>query len=122
MSFWTWATQWLRSGLTAQDDGLYRALGGVPTNTDETVTATSVMGLSTAWGCVNLLSGTIASLSVGVNRKDERGIKVPAPEHPLQGVLDDPNGDQTPVDFWEMMSLSLELWGNAYAEIGRLGD
>ena len=119
MSLWSWATAWLRSGLTAQDDELYRTLGGVPTDTAESVTATSVMGLSTAWACVSLLSGTIASLSAGVFRKDDRLVKVPAGYHPLQSVLDDPNADQTPIDFWEMMSLSLELWGNAYAEVDR---
>lgn len=122
MSFWSWATSWLRAGLTPQDDELYRLLGGIPTHTEETVTATSVMGLSTAWACVNLLAGTISSLSLDVNRKDERNIRVPASDHPLQGVLDDPNADQTPIDFWESMVLAIELWGNAYAEIGRRGD
>ncbi len=28
----------------------------------------------------------------------------------------------TPVDFWEMMCISLELWGNGYAEIRRRND
>ncbi len=108
--------------MTAQEGDLYQFLGGGSTDTDEVVTASSVMGLSTAWACVNLLAGTQASLSLDVYRKDERRIKMPAPDHPLQAVLDDPNADQTPVDFWEMMCLSLELWGNAYARIGRRQD
>lgn len=122
MSLFSWGTAWLRSNLTARDDDLYKVLGGSPTDTAENVTATSVLGLSTAWACVSLISGTIASLSCGVYRKDERLIKVPAGDHPLQRVLDDPNADQTPIDFWEMMSLSLELWGNAFAEVARNGS
>lgn len=122
MSWRDWAIKWLGGGLTAQDDDLYRALGGAPTHTDELVTSTSVLGLSTAWGCINLLAGTISSLSVGVQLKDGLGVKRPAGDHPLQGVLDDPNADQTPIDFWEQISLGLELWGNAYARVDRRSD
>lgn len=121
MSWFSRAAQWLFSGVTAQDEVLYRAFGGMPAHTEEVVTSTSVMGLSAAWGCVNLLAGTISSLSLGVQRK-EGNIKRPAADHPLQDVLDDPNGDQTPIDFWEQISLSLELWGNAYARVDRRGD
>lgn len=122
MSWRDWAIKWLGGGLTAQDDDLYRALGGAPTHTDELVTSTSVLGLSTAWGCINLLAGTISSLSVGVQLKDGLGVKRPAGDHPLQGVLDDPNADQTPIDFWEQISLGIELWGNAYARVDRRSD
>src|SRR5690606_1929501 len=37
-------------------------------------------------------------------------------DHPIYKVLaESPNADQTPMDFWEFVVLSLELWGNAYA-------
>lgn len=122
MSWWDWATGWLKTGLTAKDQELYQALGGANTHTSEVVTSASVLGLSAAWGCVNLLAGTISSLSVGAQRKDDKGLRRAAPDHPLQGVLDDPNGDQTPIDFWEQVSLSIELWGNAYARVDRRRD
>jgi HK97 family phage portal protein len=32
---------------------------------------------------------------------------------------DSPNFDQTAIDFWEFICVSLELWGNAYARIER---
>lgn len=112
---------WLKaiwSGLTAKDDQLYRSWDEAQSAAGEAVTARSVLGLSTAWACVTMLGGTIGSLSREVyQRKD--GIRVPIGDHPLQRVLDDPNADQTPIDFWEMMVLSLELWGNAFAEIER---
>jgi HK97 family phage portal protein len=82
--------------------------------TDE-ADAKSVLGLSAAWACVNLLAGTIASLPMMVYRPDGSG-RVVATNHPLYRVLhDSPNSLQTALDFWEFMQASLELWGNAYA-------
>lgn len=120
MSFWTNAYHWVGKTLGLADPDLYEVLGGGPGPTGEVVTASSVLGLSAAWGCVSLLSGTISSLSCDVYKK-QGNIKVRA-DHPLQGVLSDPNGDQTEVDFWEQMSLALELQGNAYARIDRRRD
>lgn len=85
------------------------------------VDAKSVLGLSAAWACVNLLAGTIASLPMMVYRPDGKGRTV-ATNHPLYRVLhDSPNSLQTALDFWEFMQASLELWGNAYARKVRGG-
>lgn len=85
----------------------------------EAVNDQSALGLSAVWACVNLLSGTIATLPlmvyrpVGGERQVDRA-------NPLYRVLhDSPNFDQTAVDFWEFINASLELWGNAYARIER---
>lgn len=86
----------------------------------EIVTSNSVLGLSAVWACVNLLSGTIASLPLMVYRRDKNGERVEAREHPLYRVLhDSPNYDQTSLDFWEYTCAALELWGNAYARVDR---
>ncbi|MDH4992071.1 phage portal protein [Aquamicrobium lusatiense] len=78
----------------------------------EIVTSNSVLGLSAVWACVNLLSGTIASLPLMVYRRDKNGERVEAREHPLYRVLhDSPNFDQTSLDFWEYTCAALELWG-----------
>lgn len=82
----------------------------------EPVTDASVLALSTAWACINLVAGTIATLPVMVYRRVPGGREV-ANGHWLYRILhDDPNADQTEVDFWEYMCASLELRGNAYAE------
>lgn len=87
----------------------------------EIVTGESVLGLSAVWACVNLLSGTIASLPLMVYRRDQGGERVEARDHPLYRVLhDSPNYDQTSLDFWEFVCSSLELWGNAYARVDRV--
>jgi len=84
----------------------------------ERVTASSVLALSAAWGCVNLLAGTIGTLPLMVYRTDRLGSRIVAKDHPLYRVLhDSPNADQTALDFWEFMTISIELWGNAYAQL-----
>lgn len=88
----------------------------------EPVTTESLLSLSTAWSCVNLWCGVVATLDCEVWRTDPRTKRpVRALEHPLQAILDGPNLDQTDVDFWEFVTASLEMRGNAYAEKGRVG-
>ncbi|PYB71502.1 phage portal protein [Rhizobium wuzhouense] len=89
----------------------------------EVVTDDTVLSLSAVWACVNLIAGTIASLPLVVYRTDNQGRRTVAREHKLYRVLhDSPNYDQTAVDFWEFVSASIELWGNAYARISRSGS
>jgi HK97 family phage portal protein len=82
----------------------------------------SVLALSAAWACVNLLAGTTASLPLMVYRTDRDGVRTLAKDHPLYRVLhDSPNTEQTAMDFWEGGTAALELRGNMHARIGRLG-
>ncbi|WP_420133967.1 phage portal protein [Rhodopseudomonas sp.] len=97
--------------------------GGDPAPAGEQVTPSSVLGLSTAWACVNLIAGTIATLPLMVYRLDKDGSRVVAKDHPLYRILhDNPNSDQTAVDYLEFMQSSLEFWGNSYSRIIRNGD
>lgn len=75
------------------------------------------MGLSATYACVNLIAGTIASLSPTIYTTDSDGVRVEAREHPLFWILRlDPNFDQSDYEFWEFMAASIELQGNGYAE------
>lgn len=95
---------------------------GSESHAGEGVNAQSVLGLSAAWACVNLLAGTIASLPLMVYRTKADGTREVARDLPLYRLLhDSPNFDQTAVDFWEFIAASLELWGNAYARKIRQG-
>lgn len=95
---------------------------GSGSDAGEAVSETGVMGLSAVWSCVNLLAGTIGSLPLMVYRVTGDGERRVERTHPLYRLLhDSPNFDQTAVDFWEFISASLELWGNAYARILRDG-
>jgi HK97 family phage portal protein len=83
---------------------------------------TAALSLSAVWACVNLIAGTGATLPLMVYRmRGDR--RETATDHPLYRVLhDSPNAEQTAVDFWEGAFASLELKGNAVAEIDRAGD
>ncbi|CAH0355322.1 phage portal protein [Sphingobium sp. CECT 9361] len=81
-------------------------------------TSKNVLGLSTTWACVNFIAGTIASLPLTVYRNGPGGVPVEDKQHPLYWLLHtSPNYDQSAFDFWEFMAASIELQGNAYAEI-----
>lgn len=83
-------------------------------------TEASALGLSATWACVNFWAGNIAGLPITIYKKGPLGIPVEARDHPLFALLhDSPNFDQSSFDFWEFIVASLELHGNAYAEIGR---
>lgn len=91
-----------------------------PTNAGVAVNETSVLSLSAAWACINLLAGTIGSLPLMVYRNDGAGNRVVAKDHPLYRVLhDSPNYDQTALDFWEGGQVALEVRGNLCARIER---
>ncbi len=80
-------------------------------------------GLSTTWACVSFWAGNIASLPCVVQRRGAGGVSVDATDHPLYWLLhDSPNYDQSAYDFWEFMVASIELRGNAYAEIEKRPD
>lgn len=88
----------------------------------EIVTDTSALSLSAAWACVNLLAGTQGTLPLMVYRTAPNGSRMVDRAHPLYRLLhDSPNYDQTAVDFWEYMTAMIELHGNAYARIERIG-
>lgn len=82
----------------------------------ERVETGDVLAISSALACVRLLSGTIASLPLGVYRDLGNGHAVAMPEHPLWRLLHRaPNAEQTVMDFWEGGTASIELKGNLVA-------
>lgn len=75
----------------------------------------SAMRLSTFWACTRLRGSTIGSLPLPVYQLVD-GVPVELRGSALWKVLhDSPNADQTPTDYWEFVSLSLDLRGNHYA-------
>lgn len=82
----------------------------------ESVSDARLLGLSTAWACVNLMVGTVGSLPLYVYSPDEDGNDQIDRDHWAHRLLhDSPNEEQTSLDFWEFMQACLELRGNAYA-------
>lgn len=92
-------------------------------HTGESVTEGSVLALSSAWACVNLLAGTLAALSMLVTVPTPQGGHRPDEGHELHRLLNEsPNADQTAYDFWEYAVAAIEIRGNFHALIKRLGE
>lgn len=100
------------------------ALASYEGNAGEIVTAQSSMALSAVWACANLVAGTISSLPFEVHRRGGNRYSSDVAEmHPLHSVIyESPNYDQTALDFWDYLNLSIELWGNGYAQVERSGS
>lgn len=94
---------------------------GVDGYAGEPVNESSVLAISAAFACVNLVAGTIASLPLMVYRPSGGGRDV-ASDHPLYRLIhDSPNYDQTALEFWEFACAAIELRGNFHALIERSG-
>lgn len=94
-------------------------VGGM-SDAGQPVSPQTAMQLSAVYGCVRILSETIAELPLHLYRYDKNGGKVKAIEHPLYTVMhDEPNKEMTSFVFRETIMAHLCLWGNAYAQIIR---
>ena len=82
----------------------------------EEMGADSMLRLSAVWGCVRLISETIATLPLSMYERTSAG-KRPSPQHPLHFIIhDQPNPDATASVFWEAVIAAMLLRGAARAE------
>jgi HK97 family phage portal protein len=107
--------------MSLSDHGLATALALQSSAAGKSVTDAGALQLGTVWACVRLNSEAIASLPLQLFEREPNGGRRPA-DHPLADVLDSPNADQTGFEFWQGMAAWLSMRGNAYAEVGRLGE
>lgn len=92
-------------------------LGGPESATGIRVSQDNAMKYSAVYGCVKLLSETVASIPFIVYKKLAKG-KERAVDHGLYRILHtQPNSEMTSFIFRETMMVHLLLWGNFYAEI-----
>jgi len=109
------------AGMTQEE--LYRWLRqGSETASGAFVTESSAMRVATAWRCVNIISGAVATLPRDVVRRVGETRREPAVGHPVRRIFTvKPNHWQTPLEFIRMMQAHLLLRGNAYARKVMLG-
>jgi HK97 family phage portal protein len=109
-----------RSGLSTPDPWLIAAFGGLTTATGIRVNAEAAMRLTAVYSAVRILAETVATLPLLVYRRTENDGKERATDYFLYPLLhDQPNEEQTSVEFREMLQGHLALRGNAYAQIDR---
>lgn len=95
---------------------------GTSTVARRSVTVDSAMQLSTVWACIRLISETVATLPLVLYETSDDGERTVANHEPLHALLlRAPNYDNTAVEFWEGVAMSLCLFGNAYARKEMLG-
>lgn len=84
----------------------------------KTVNEFSAMQNSAVYGCVRILSESIAALPCHVYKYNDEGGKSRATDHPLYYLLHDaPNPEMTSFNFRESLMTHLLLWGNHYSLI-----
>lgn len=99
------------AGLVAE-----RTSAGIP------VTEETALGQSPVWAALRLISTGIASIPLVTYRRDSKGDRIRAPEHPLYRILHDrPNPEMTAFSFWQAQTCQQLLYGAMVAEIERNG-
>ena len=99
---------------------LISALGGMPASSGVSVTESIAHGLPTVFACDLVIKQDIAKTPIKLKRRLKDGTREDDQNHPVYIALHDmPNRAMTPYEFKETMQHSLNLWGNAYAEIIR---
>lgn len=98
------------------DGSFFSRFFGSSSQSGAVVSTDSALRVATVWRCVNLIASTIAALPINVYQDNAvGGGRVVATNHPLQFLLhSEPNNEQTAVEFFEFVMLSLLLAGNAY--------
>lgn len=105
------------SRFSLRDRKVWLAFFGGETWAGKHVSPDTAMQLAAFWACVRLTAETIGTLPLKIYERRSDGSGDAVPTHALYRLLhDQPNADQTAVEFWEAMTACLLLWGNAFAE------
>jgi HK97 family phage portal protein len=83
------------------------------------INETIAEGIAAIYACVHIISETVGQLPLKLYRKQNGG-KEPDTNHPLYSVLHDlANTEMTAIEFREMQTRHLALYGRSYAQILR---
>ena len=118
--WWTrFYNRWFGGGKRLDKGSTSEPFVSQSSSSGKAVDAETSLKLSAVWACVRLRSQTIASLPFHL-KNAERKIAV---DHPLYKIIhDSPNADMCSSEFWEAVIANLDLWGNAYCRIVRVGE
>lgn len=103
----------LDPGTRVEPFSSYRSRAGSVVDVD------TALKIAAVWACVRLKAQTISSLPLHLRDQDNKI----AHGHNIYRLLHKaPNADMGPSEFKEVISSSLDLWGNFYAQIVRSGS
>ncbi len=124
-SFWKNLTGMVRKSATSPDWGtleryLSWAYGGGTASSGVVVNAQTAMQSAAVYSSVKVLAESIGMLPLNLYRKEANGSRTLMADHALYPLIhDQPNDWMSSVEFWEMMVISLNLRGNAFAYVNR---
>jgi HK97 family phage portal protein len=94
-------------------------LGGSKTTAGVPIDEWVAEGMPAVYACVHAISETVGQLPLKLYRKTATGREV-ADDHPLYFLLHDlPNPEMTAIQFRELLTRHLAMWGRAYAFVQR---
>jgi HK97 family phage portal protein len=101
----------------------WRYMGGMPTVTGKRVSEEMALTFAPVMAATRIITEAVASLPLSTLEQVDERTKLPAVNHPLWTVLHDiPNPEQDKMSWFDMQVMFQVNWGNAYAEIQRVGQ
>lgn len=98
------------------------SMSGRQSSAGTMVNTETAMALTAVRSCVTLLAESVAQLPCELYRRDEKGGRDRATDHPLYDIIHNrPNRKDTAFEYYEQSQGSLGLEGNHYALIDRDG-
>ena len=88
-------------------------------NTGVPVSPIASLQISTAYSAASIFGNDIGKLPIRLKRRSENSGWVVDTAHPINRLLERPNGWQTPIEFWAYLGSCYALRRNAYAVIMR---
>ncbi|WP_244430510.1 phage portal protein [Brucella rhizosphaerae] len=96
---------------------------GTSNHAGKSVHLHSVLQLSTAWACIRLTAQAVSCLPLAMYEKRGNDDRVRVSDDDLAEVIcDNPNEDQTALEYWESMVAWMAATGNAYSEKVQSGN
>lgn len=93
-------------------------VGGAPTNAGVSVNEERALGLTAVYACVDIISNTMATMPLHVNKRLKPRGKERDTENPLYTLLhDSPNPEQTSFQWRKITNVHRLLWGAGISEI-----
>lgn len=112
---------WLGEKIGLKSSGFWGRFFNGSTYSGETVTADKAMSLATVNRAIRLRAETVATLPLRFFESTPNGPKQVTGIEADDLLRVSPNGDQTPVEFWEGMIAAMDLLGDGLAEKHRNG-
>lgn len=111
-----------RATLRVPPKWMLEAFGATKANSGINVTAAKALTYTAVYACVRVLAETLAMLPLKVYERVNKG-KEERPDHHLWPILHDQvNPEMTSFEYREFQMANLQLRGNAYAYVERLGN